>query len=182
MMEARQLVKTSRFLSLVLRHKPEKIGITLDLAGWVDVDRLLRAVNQNSRPLTHEQLQFVVENNDKKRFEFNEDGTRIRASQGHSVSVELEYKPVEPPDTLLHGTVGQFLDSIRDKGLLKGSRHHVHLHSDSSVALQVGQRRGRPVVLTIQSAAMHNAGHEFYRSTNGIWLTEHVPPEFIDFP
>lgn len=181
-MDHRQLVKTSRFLSLVLRHRPEKVGITLDGSGWVKVDILLAAISQNSGPLTREQLSQVVEQNDKKRFEFSPDGTQIRASQGHSVNVNLGYESAEPPEILLHGTVPQFLDSIRKTGLNKGKRHHVHLHQDRAVATQVGQRRGKAVILTILAGSMREAGHEFFRSTNGVWLTDHVPPEFLEFP
>ncbi len=181
-MDNRQLVKTSKFLSLILRHRPERVGITLDESGWVDVEKLLRAINQNSRELSREQLESVVAQNDKKRFEFSEDGSRIRASQGHSVDVDLGYEPGEPPETLLHGTVPQFLDSIRKIGLIKGKRHHVHLHSDEAVATQVGQRRGKAVILIVLSGPMREAGHEFFQSTNGVWLTDHVSPEFIQFP
>jgi putative RNA 2'-phosphotransferase len=181
-MDNRQLVKTSRFLSLVLRHQPGKAGISLDESGWVDVEALLSGVNQHSRPLTREQLNQVVSQNDKKRFEFSEDGTRIRASQGHSVDVNLGYESADPPEILLHGTVPQFLESIRKTGLNKGKRHHVHLHQDRAVANQVGQRRGKPVILTVFAKAMSEAGYEFFRSTNGVWLTEKVPPEFLQFP
>jgi putative RNA 2'-phosphotransferase len=181
-MDNRQLVKTSRFLSLILRHQPDKVGVTLDESGWVEVETLLRAVNENSRPLTREQLDRVVAQNDKKRFEFSEDGTRIRASQGHSVDVDLGYEAADPPEILLHGTVPQFVDSIRKTGLNKGNRHHVHLHQDRAVATQVGQRRGKAVILTVLAGAMREAEHEFFRSTNGVWLTDHVPPEFIEFP
>lgn len=181
-MDNRQLVKTSRFLSLILRHKPDKVGVTLDESGWVDVEALLLALNENRRPLTREQLDQVVAQNDKKRFEFSEDGTKIRASQGHSVSVDLGYEPAEPPKMLLHGTVPQFLESIRKTGLNKGKRHHVHLHQDRNVATQVGERRGKAVILTVLAGPMREAGHEFFRSTNGVWLTDHVPPEFLEFP
>ena len=181
-MDNRQLVKTSKFLSLILRHRPERVGITLDESGWIDVEKLLRAINQNSRELTREQLETVVAQNDKKRFEFSEDGSQIRASQRHSVDVDLGYYAVEPPETLLHGTAPQFLDSIRKTGLNKGKRHHVHLHSDEDVAIQVGQRRGQAVILTILAGAMREAGHEFFQSTNEVWLPDDVPPEFIKFP
>ena len=131
--------------------------------------------------MTPEQLREVVETNDKKRFEFSPDGLRIRASQGHSVEVELGYQPAAPPETLYHGTAARNLESIRRQGLLKGQRHHVHLSADPETATNVGQRYGRPLVLKIDAAAMHAAGRIFFVSTNGVWLTECVPPEYIQF-
>lgn len=168
-------------MSLVLRHQPEIAGLTLDDAGWVTVEDLLEGMARNSRGLSAVELKQIVDNNDKKRFEFSGDGLRIRASQGHSVNVELGYEPKTPPPTLLHGTVEKFLDSIREKGLIKGSRQHVHLHDDRNVAIQVGSRRGRPVILEIDAAAMVTKGYDFYCSTNSVWLTNYVPPEFIRF-
>jgi putative RNA 2'-phosphotransferase len=178
----KELVKISKFLSLVLRHKPEEIGITLDSAGWVAVEDLLSACAAHKFPLSLEQLRLVVGENDKKRFEFSEDGTLIRASQGHSVEVDLEYEPKSPPEVLYHGTPEQFVASIRAQGLLKGSRHHVHLSMDVATAMKVGERRGKPVVLRVKAAEMQRAGHSFYLSTNGVWLTDHVPARFIEFP
>jgi putative RNA 2'-phosphotransferase len=154
----------------------------LDDAGWVPVDALLEGLARKNRRLSRAELQQVVDNNDKKRFEFCKDGTQIRASQGHSVTVELGYEPLIPPSTLLHGTVEKFLESIRDKGLIKGSRQHVHLHDDRQVAIQVGSRRGRPVILEVDAAAMVSQGFEFFCSTNSVWLTDHVPSQFIRFP
>lgn len=173
-------VKASKFLSLVLRHKPAKIGITLDDAGWTDVSVLLAALAKQGRKLSREDLDYVVANNAKKRFAFSEDGTRIRASQGHSVEVDLAYEPATPPDVLYHGTVPKFLGSIGTQGLLKGKRHHVHLSADRETATTVGGRRGTPVVLLVDVVKMVAAGHQFYKSANGVWLTEHVPPEFLD--
>lgn len=174
--------RLSKFLSLVLRHQPDVAGLKLDDAGWVTVEDLLAGLARNNRKLSRADLNSIVENNDKKRFEFSDDGQRIRASQGHSVQVELGYQPQTPPETLLHGTVEKFLNSIREKGLIKGSRQHVHLHDDRQVAIQVGSRRGRPVILEVDAAAMAAAGYEFYCSTNSVWLTDSVPPEFIRFP
>ena len=177
------VVRYSKFLSLILRHRPEEVGVTLDPAGWVDVDVILAALQKRTNPpFTRELLVRVVQENDKKRFEFNEDQTRIRASQGHSVQVDLEYAPIEPPEFLFHGTVDRVLDSIRAKGLIKGDRHHVHLSLDRETASKVGSRRGRPVVLRVRAQEMHQAGAQFFRSTNGVWLTEHVPADKIEFP
>ncbi len=172
-------IQISKFLSLVLRHQPEKIGLTLDAAGWVDVEELLRAAESSGFPITREELEIVVAENDKKRFSFSEDGQRIRASQGHSVSVELGYEAVPPPEILYHGTIEKFLASILEQGLLKGDRHHVHLSSDLETAKKVGARRGRPIVLLVQSGLMRKDGHLFYRSENGVWLTDAVPAMYL---
>ena len=172
-------VRISKFLSLVLRHKPETVGLTLDDGGWVDVDQLLEAFRSNGRPLTREQIDAVVAGNDKKRFTLDETGTLIRAVQGHSREVDLGYQPSVPPELLFHGTVGRFLESIFEKGLVPGNRQHVHLCPDVATAMTVGKRRGAPVVLQVASGAMHAAGHEFLRADNGVWLTGHVPPSFL---
>ncbi len=177
-----QTKRTSKFLSLVLRHEPEKIGITLDEQGWTNVDELLRALNRHGQAIDYETLEHVVDTNDKKRFAFSEDGESIRASQGHSVEVDLSYEPATPPEILYHGTVGRFLDGIRKDGIRKGQRHHVHLSTSTATASQVGQRRGSPLLLTIRAAEMHTAGQEFYVSANGVWLTDHVPANFINSP
>jgi len=175
-------VSTSKFLSLILRHEPEKIGLTLDEAGWVPVADLLAALAKHQHALTPEALREIVATSDKKRFAFSEDGARIRASQGHSVEVDLGYEPATPPATLHHGTVAKFIDSIRAQGLIKGQRHHVHLSADAATATLVGQRRGKPVLLTVNAEAMQAAGYAFFRSANGVWLTDHVPSQFITFP
>lgn len=172
-------VKTSKFLSLVLRHEPSKIGLTLDAAGWVAVDELLAACATHGINLDREMLETVVRQNDKQRFSFSEEGTRIRANQGHSVEIELGYAPATPPELLYHGTATHFLASIRQQGLLKGARHHVHLSADVETATRVGQRHGQPVVLTVRAAAMTEVGFTFYLSANGVWLTEHVPASYL---
>ena len=174
-----QTTRTSKFLSLVLRHEPAAAHVTLDSAGWADVAALLEGCAKAGRSLTLTDLEHVVTTNAKKRFEFSPDGLRIRASQGHSVEVELEYTPQTPPALLYHGTATRFLDSIRKQGLLKMQRHHVHLSAETKMTLEVGARHGKPVLLTILAAEMHAAGHVFYRSTNGVWLVGHVPPQFI---
>ncbi|MBI1881989.1 MAG: RNA 2'-phosphotransferase [Chloroflexi bacterium] len=173
-------VKISKFLSLVLRHKPETVGLTLDQAGWVSVLELLQACERHSFPISLEELRVVVANNDKKRFAFSQDGTLIRASQGHSVEVDLGYQPLQPPEFLYHGTVERFLSSIMAKGLLKGKRHHVHLSPDMATATKVGARRGKPVVLNVKSGEMYQAGYIFYQSANGVWLIDHVPTAYFE--
>ena len=174
--------RTSKFMSLVLRHRPEAAGVTLDANGYIDVDTLLAALARNGHALTRERLEELVESNDKKRFGFDETGTLIRAVQGHSREVDLGYDPADPPVMLFHGTVGKFLDAIREHGLTPRSRQYVHLSRDHETAVAVGRRRGKPVILEIDSAAMGAAGHLFYLATNGVWLTEAVPPRFIQFP
>lgn len=171
---------TSKFLSYVLRHKPEEIGIELDAAGWVDVGELLAKASASGRPIAREQLERIVATNDKKRFAFNENRTRIRASQGHSVDVELGYSSAVPPEILYHGTADRFLASIRKSGLQKQSRQHVHLSATTDTASAVGQRHGRLVILTIRAGEMHRAGFEFFLSANNVWLTDSVPVRFID--
>jgi putative RNA 2'-phosphotransferase len=178
----RETTRLSKFLSLVLRHQPEVIGVALDAAGWVPVDELLAACRAHGTPIDRALLLELVATSPKQRFALSEDGARIRASQGHSVEVELGYQPAEPPETLFHGTVAASLDAIREGGLRRMERHHVHLSPDADTARAVGARRGAPVVLRVAAGAMHRAGHLFYRSANGVWLTEHVPPDFIELP
>lgn len=175
-------VRTSKFLSLVLRHQPEKIGIALDAAGWTDVEALLHALAAHGHPLTRAQLGELVASSDKQRYALSPDGARIRANQGHSVEVELELPAAQPPARLFHGTVAAFVPSIREQGLIKGARHHVHMSADLETATKVGGRRGAPVILAVRAEAMADAGHVFYRSANGVWLTDHVPPAYIEFP
>lgn len=180
MMTELETTRASKFLSYVLRHHPEAAGLRLEEGGWVAVDRLLEGCFRANRPLTREQLDFVVENNAKKRFEFGETGTMIRASQGHSVSVDLQYEEKVPPGILYHGTATRFLESIRANGLRKMERHHVHLSDETKTTMKVGARHGKPVLLTIRALEMHGEGHRFFLSTNGVWLTDHVPPGYID--
>ncbi|MFF2327624.1 MULTISPECIES: RNA 2'-phosphotransferase [unclassified Streptomyces] len=178
-MDERRTVKVSKYLSKHLRHQPERIGITLDPHGWVAIDDLLRATARHHFPITRTELDHVVTFNDKRRFAV-EDG-RIRASQGHTVPVDLALPPAEPPAFLYHGTVGRALDAIHSEGLRPMNRTHVHLSPDRDTATRVGARRGRPVVLSVDAAAMHRAGHTFYVSANGVWLTASVPPAFLRF-
>ncbi|MBL6447901.1 RNA 2'-phosphotransferase [Fulvivirga sp. 29W222] len=179
MINEKKQTELSKFLSLVLRHKPETIGLELDPEGWADVKELFEKMNAHRKPIDMEVLEVIVENNNKKRFRFNEDKTRIRASQGHSISIDLGYEKIEPPEVLYHGTASKNIDNILKTGLTKGSRHHVHLSLDIETAINVGQRHGKPVVLNIRARAMHNDGLHFYRSDNGVWLTESVPVQYI---
>lgn len=174
------LVSSSKFLSLVLRHRPDAIGLTLDDAGWADIDELIRLA-QGHRSLNRALIEQVVEANNKQRFAISEDGRRIRANQGHSIGVELGLQPLAPPPRLYHGTATRFVDSIRREGLRKRDRQHVHLSADAATAITVGARHGKPVVLIVDAAEMAAAGHAFFRSENGVWLTDAVPAPFIDF-
>lgn len=169
----------SKYLSLVLRHQPQVLGITLDEAGWTDVAILLEKMQQKGMQVEFTKLVEVVQTNDKQRFAFNADHTKIRASQGHSVSIDLELSPVEPPEHLYHGTAEASLPSILKEGIHKRSRQHVHLSSDEKTAIKVGQRHGKPVVLLIKSGEMYRKGLLFYQSENQVWLTEYVSPAFI---
>ncbi|MFD9544860.1 RNA 2'-phosphotransferase [Streptomyces sp. NPDC060022] len=176
-MDERRTVKVSKYLSKHLRHQPERIGITLDPSGWVPIDELMRACAGHGFPITRAELDHVVAANDKQRFAV--DGDRIRANQGHTVAVDLGLPPAEPPAYLYHGTVGRALDVIRSEGLRPMDRHHVHLSPDRETATRVGARRGVPVILSVDAGAMHRAGHIFHVSTNGVWLTDSVPPQFL---
>ena len=176
------LIKQSKFLSLILRHDPGAVGVTLDSHGWIEVDVLLQAIQRTRPQFSKEMLNKIVETNDKKRFAFSEDGKRIRASQGHSIGVDLDLKPSKPPEILFHGTALRNLDSIREQGLHSAARDHVHLSPNEITAHKVGMRHGNPVILRIKAGSMAEAGSIFYLSENGVWLTESVPVEFIEFP
>lgn len=171
--------KLSKFLSYVLRHRPEAIGLQLREGGWVSVDALLAAAARHGTAMTFDRLAEIVATNDKRRYAFNEDRTMIRAVQWHSVEVDLGYAAVAPPAVLYHGTVERFVAAILREGIRRGRRHHVHLSAERETAVKVGARRGRPVNLTIDAAAMHDEGHAFYRADNGVWLVDHVPPRFL---
>lgn len=171
----------SKFLSFVLRHSSETIGISLDENGWANVDELLQKSSRDGKILTIEMLTHVVESNDKKRFAFNNDKTKIRASQGHSIEIELNLMAVTPPEQLYHGTVAKYLAGIKKEGLLKMSRQHVHLSKDKETAVKVGSRRGLAQILTVYAGEMHRAGFQFFLSDNGVWLTDSVPENYIAF-
>lgn len=181
-MTDKETIRASKFLSLILRHEPERVGLQLGEAGWIGVGELLAAVNRNGVVLTLEDLKHIVATSDKERFAFSEDGQRIRASQGHSVEVDLQYVPQTPPEILYHGTATRFLDAIRHNGLQRMGRHDVHLSAETTRTLQVGSRHGKPVLLTIRAGEMHRAGFVFRCSVNSVWLVEQVPPQFIQFP
>lgn len=177
----KQIKQISKFMSLVLRHQPQEIGLQLNENGWANVQELLSKMNQKGIQIDEALLNTVVETNDKKRFAFNEDKTMIRASQGHSIEVELDLQPVTPPEFLYHGTVEKFIGAIQKEGLKKMSRQHVHLSKDKETAIKVGSRRGKPVILVINAAAMHKDGFVFYLSANEVWLTDEVPAKYIQF-
>jgi len=175
-----QEVEISRFLSFVLRHKPEAIGLQLDSEGWADVEALITGAVRAGKDLDERTIRRVVDGNDKKRFALSEDGRRIRAVQGHSsASVQRQYETVVPPQRLFHGTASRFLDSILQRGLIAGSRHHVHLSTDRETATQVGERYGEPVILEVDARAMHEDGFAFHRAENGVWLTARVPVAYL---
>jgi putative RNA 2'-phosphotransferase len=173
------VVRVSKRLSYVLRHHPESVGLTLDAAGWIDVDELLAALGASGLRLSRADLEHVVATNDKQRFAFDASGTRIRASQGHSIEVGLGYAQETPPDELFHGTVERLLPAILAEGLRPIERHAVHLSTDVATARQVGARRGRPVVLRVDAAGLAADGATFSRSANGVWLVDAVPSAFL---
>ncbi len=172
----------SKFLSLILRHRPEALDITLDPNGWADVREILEKMNNRGMKVDLNHIEHIVATNNKKRFILTEDRQKIRANQGHSIAIDMEFKPIQPPDKLYHGTATRFLDSIREKGLMKGNRQHVHLSADQDTAVLVGKRHGKPVVITIDTGKMWANGHEFYLSENKVWLTDGVPVEYLFIP
>lgn len=173
-------VSISKFLSLVLRHKPEEIGLVLDQNGWASVEELIALAQARGTKLSRGQIESIVENSDKKRFALSADGSKIRANQGHSVDIALGLEPQTPPQRLYHGTATRFLESIRATGLHSASRQHVHLSTDQATAEKVGTRHGKPVILAVDSGQMARDGHLFYLSENGVWLTDSVPAKYLD--
>jgi len=170
----KSLARTSKLLSLVLRHKPDEVGLTLDNGGWAKVSELLHACN-----ISREQLEQIVAENSKSRFIFSDDGLKVRATQGHSIPVDLGYEASAPPEVLFHGTHESVVASILEKGLLKGKRQHVHLSSNASTAVEVGRRHGRPVVFRVDTRSCVGMGLEFFVTPNGVWLTDHVPADAL---
>ena len=174
------MMKKSKTISYLLRHHPEDAHLTMDAHGWVGVDELIQNLElYQNIIISRKELDEIVATNDKKRFAFSDDGLKIRASQGHSIQIDLGLKPSTPPDILYHGTADRFLDTIKKEGLLAMSRQQVHLSSTKEIATSVGARHGRPVILFIESGKMNAEGYLFYISENGVWLTDHVPPQFI---
>src|SRR5687767_14309103 len=172
----------SKFLSLVLRHEPQRAGIHLDESGWVAVDALLDGCRRAGQVISTEELKEIVRTSDKQRFALSDDGSRIRANQGHSVEVELGYEPAVPPEVLYHGTAEKYLAAIRREGLQKRARHDVHLSPTAQTASAVGQRHGRLVLLEVAAGQMHRDGIAFYWTPNSVWLTDEVPVRYIRFP
>jgi len=179
MISEKENIRISKFLSLILRHKPEAIGIELDENGWTDVKLLVEKVNKANFTLTLEILKHIVETNSKKRFVFNDTLDKIRANQGHSVKVVLGYEVKSPPEILFHGTAEKFRKSILEKGILKKERHHVHLSADMETAVKVESRHGKPFVFEVLSGKMFSDKYNFYLSENGVWLTDYVPAEYL---
>jgi putative RNA 2'-phosphotransferase len=173
------LVQLSKFLSFILRHQPDAIGLGLDSHGWAKIDELIEKGNAARAHFSREDVLHVVETSDKKRFSISADGLCIRAAQGHSVSVDLGLSPQEPPPVLYHGTATRFIDSILREGLRPQARQQVHLSVDVATAWRVGQRHGKGIILTVDAFRMRAAGFKFYLAENGVWLTDHVPPEFL---
>jgi putative RNA 2'-phosphotransferase len=176
------LVRRSRFLSRVLRHAPASIGLVLDASGWADIEALIDRARAHGVALDRELLDEIVDTNDKQRYAYDASRTRIRARQGHSLEVDLDLVPVEPPARLYHGTATRFLKSILRDGLQAGRRRHVHLSTDIDGARSVGSRHGLPAILGVRAHAMHAAGHVFLRSENGVWLVDAVPRAFLEYP
>jgi putative RNA 2'-phosphotransferase len=181
--EHARALRLSKLLSFGLRHDPEALGLVLDDAGWVSVDLLLLALSARGEVITRAELEELVRASDKQRFALSEDSARIRANQGHSIEVDLGLVPRDPPHRLYHGTIVRFIDSIRRSGLVHGDRTHVHLSGDDATAMIVAKRRkGVPVILVVRADEMKRDGLPFYCSDNGVWLVEHVPPVYLDFP
>ncbi len=174
-----ELTKYSKFIALVLRHKPEAAGITLDEHGWADVSELIANINK-SRRFDRDMLEEIVRTNNKQRFSFNDDHTKIRANQGHSVDVDVELKELEPPEILYHGTGEKSVPSILEQGLIPKNRLYVHLSKDIPTAVSVGKRHGKPVIFTVKSGEMYRAGMSFFLSVNGVWLTKCVPAGYLE--
>lgn len=172
------LTNTSRYLSLILRHKPEVIGVTLDEHGWADVKEIIEGINR-TQPFDMELLEEIVRTDHKQRYSFNEDKTKIRANQGHSVPVDVELEEVMPPEILWHGTGEKYMESIERMGLIPKSRLYVHLSSGEETAVKVGSRHGKPVIYRVEAGLMAKEGYVFYRSVNGVWLTKEVPVRIL---
>lgn len=180
-MPKKDFIKISCYISMLLRHKPEAAGLTLDEHGWADVSELIKGVSEHKAPLAMEELEYIVDTDDKGRYSFNEDKTLIRANQGHSISVDVELDEVTPPpDVLWHGTAEKYVESIESVGLIPKSRLYVHLSADYETAVTVGSRHGTPVVYKVNTAEMSRDGYNFYLSKNGVWLAKAVPAKYLE--
>jgi putative RNA 2'-phosphotransferase len=172
-------VQLGKFLSLVLRHKPETIGLELDQHGWANTQDLLTKMNQHGKKIDMETLERIVQTNNKKRYSFNEDRSKIRANQGHSIAVDVEMREAVPPDVLYHGTAERFLESIKLQGILRMSRQYVHLSETVETAKAVGSRHGKPIILMIDTKTMVQDGYHFWISENGVWQSEDIPWKYV---
>ena len=177
----KNLNKLGRFLSFILRHSPQTINIKLDKNGWTDVNELIKGINENGKKINFEMLNEIVETNDKKRYEFNENFTKIRACQGHSLDVDLELKSVMPPKFLYHGTAERFLPKIKSEGIKKISRQYVHLSETYETAYNVGKRHGKPFIIKVLAEKMYKDGIKFFISKNGVWLTDDIEVKYLEF-
>ncbi|HBE8485727.1 TPA: RNA 2'-phosphotransferase [Clostridioides difficile] len=172
--------KLSIFISLILRHKPETIGIKLDDYGYADVNELIEKINNTGRNINIEILEQIVKEDNKQRYSFNDDRSKIRANQGHSINVNVELRELEPPKYLYHGTATRFLDNIKNEGIIKQSRLYAHLSRDIDIAVKVGKRHGTPVILKINTGKMYENGYKFYLSENNVWLCEYIPFKYVE--
>lgn len=174
------LVKMGKYLSLILQHKPELINLKIDEHGWVEVDQLLKGINDSGRYISKEMLDIIVNTNNKKRYQYNDDQTKIRANQGHSIKVDVELQEKVPPDILYHGTAQKYLDKIKKSGIRKMNRLYVHLSKDIQTAINVGKRHGQPIVLVIDTKKMLRDGYKFYYSYNGVWLCDDIAYSYVE--
>ncbi len=181
-MDAKKAKKRSKFFSTLLRHRPDLIGLEIEEGGWTNIKDFLNKINKhnNGKSITLQELEYIVETDDKKRFGFNEDKTKIRANQGHSINVKMNYEPKTPPSVLYHGTATKNVDSILKNGILKGNRQYIHLSTDQETAFKVGSRHGKPYIFKIETFKMQAAAIEFYCSENGVWLVDFIPKEFLE--
>ena len=178
-MDKKKLTELSKFISLILRHKPDAAGITLDEHGWADVAELTEGINNRGIYIDRDILDEIVRTDNKQRYSYNEDGTKIRANQGHSINVDVELKEMCPPDILYHGTGKKSVASINEQGLKRMERMYVHLSADKETAVKVGKRHGEPFVYIVRSKEMYNDGKQFFLSENGVWLTKEVPVKYL---
>jgi putative RNA 2'-phosphotransferase len=178
-MEESRRIKISKYISKHLRHQPDRLGLVLEEGGWISVDRFLDAAKAGNFPISRSELEFVVQNCDKQRFALDASGDRIRANQGHTIEVDLQLQPQVPPEILYHGTNKEAVAGIESSGLLKMARHHVHLSTNLETARRVGSRRGQVVIYGVRALALQQTGIDFFQADNGVWLVDHVPPEYL---